>query len=233
MKKLLIGGCSFSQSMRETDNPLWKPWTDFLFEDYGKDIEIINKSRSSFGQSLIIASLMEELILRDFDVDMVIVQWSAVARAYSTNQRDFFNRILTQGEECFAPYEEEYIINKEGYEGWLTHITKTVDLEYYTASIDKILLFKYLLDSKNIPYKMFWGWEQITPEIYQQRKKWIDLVYDENFWRFGEQGGMLEWIVDKIGKDNAHISIHNSHPTTQGHEIFYNEIIKYILKPIL
>lgn len=230
MKKVLIGGCSFSQ---HNGGQGWTSWTDFLRDNHQDQIQVINRAQGSFGQSLIIKSLMDELIERDFQVDYVIVQWSAVARAYSTNQRDFFDRIMIQGEHYFAPYEEEYISNRTGYEGWVTDITNQIDLEYYTNSIDKIILFKYLLDSKNIPYTMFWGWEQITPEIYQKKKKWLDIMYDKNFWRFGEQGGMLEWIVDKLGEKESYAAPDDFHPSTKGHELFYNHIIKDILKSIL
>lgn len=233
MKKLLIGGCSFSQQTNGTENPFWKSWTDFLSEDYDKQLKIINTAESSFGQSLIIKSLMEQLIELDFKVDMVIVQWSAVARGYSTNQDDFVKRIMNQGDFKFAAYQEEYVNGYKGvtyeYEGWVTDNLNVIDLEYYTSSIDKIILFKYLLETHNIPYVMFWGWEQITPEIYQKKKKWLDIMYNENFWTFGKHGGMLEWIVDKIGKENAYVSPNDFHPSTQGHELFYNQIIKDII----
>lgn len=226
MKKVLVGGCSFSQ---HNGHQGWTAWTDFFKKEYQDQIELINVAQGSFGQALIIKTLMDELIDRDFEVDYVFVQWSAVGRAYSTNQRDFFDRIMRQGEEYFAPYEEEYVINTTGYEGWVTDITNKIDEEYYVNSIDKIILFKYLLESKNIPYTMFWGWEQITPELYQKKKKWLDIMYDENFWRFNQNGGMLEWIVDKIGKENGYAAPDDFHPSTQGHELFYNEIIKDII----
>jgi hypothetical protein len=208
-------------------NNLWISWTDFLKRDFGNEYDIINTSKVSYGQSLIVKSLIDELIERDFQVDYVIVQWSAVSRAYSTHQRDFYDKILKEGNEKFAPYTEEYIIDSSS-EGWVTDKVKTVDLEYYTNSIDKIILFKYLLESKNIPYTMFWGWEQITSEIYKKRKKWIDIMYSGNFWRFGEHGGMSEYIIDGIGKEKGIIP-NDFHPTTKGQEYFYNTIIRNII----
>lgn len=229
MKTLLIGGCSFSQYNIDP----WISWTNLLRNEYKDQINIINRAQSSFGQSLIIQSLMDELIERDFKVDYVIIQWSAVGRAYSTNQIDFVDKIMSQGEQYFAPCAEEYVINKKGYEGWVTDINNQIDEDFYTSSIDKMILFKYLLESKNIPYTMFWGWEQLSPEFYQKKKKWIDILYDQNFWRFNGQGGMLEWIVDKLGEKNSYAAPDDFHPSTQGHELFYNHIIKDILKPIL
>ena len=94
----------------------------------------------------IIKSLMDELVERNFEVDYVIVQWSAVGRGYSTHQNDFLDKIINESTEHFAPYQEEYVID-DLKEGVVTNSINTVDLEYYTNSIDKIILFKYLLET--------------------------------------------------------------------------------------
>lgn len=233
MKKILIGGCSFSQSTgfpTETNNAKWVSWTNFLERDFSESYKIINKAQSSFGQSKIVESLLEELLKFNFDIDYVFIQWSAVGRAYSTNERDFFNRMIIQSEVPFSPHQHEYIINNDK-EGWVTDITNTISDSFYTASLTQIFLLKSLLDNKQISYTMFWGWEQLNDDIISKNKNVIDKIYDDRFWRWKDNGGMSEYIIDNIGKENGIIPT-DFHPTTKGHEFFYNTIIKDIVKNI-
>lgn len=233
MKKILIGGCSFSQSTAfptETNNAKWVSWTNFLERDFSESYKIINKAQSSFGQSKIVESLLEELLKFNFDIDYVFIQWSAVGRAYSTNERDFFNRMIIQSEVPFSPHQHEYIINNDK-EGWVTDITNTISDSFYTASLNQIFLLKSLLDNKQISYTMFWGWEQLNDDIISKNKNVIDKIYDDRFWRWKDNGGMSEYIIDNIGKENGIIPT-DFHPTTKGHEFFYNTIIKDIVKNI-
>lgn len=233
MKKILIGGCSFSQSTgfpTKTNNAKWVSWTNFLERDFSESYKIINKAQSSFGQSKIVESLLEELLKFNFDVDYVFIQWSAVGRAYSTNERDFFNRMITQWEVPFSPHCHEYIVN-EDKEGWITNLTNQISDSFYTASLNQIFLLKSLLDSKQISYTMFWGWQQLNDDIVSKNKNVVDKIYDERFWRWKDNGGMSEYIIDNIGKENGIIPT-DFHPTTKGHEFFYNTIIKDIIKNI-
>lgn len=233
MKKILIGGCSFSQNTgfptRECI-PKWTSWTDFLDREYNKSYTIINRAQSSFGQSRIVETLLEELLKFNFNIDYIFVQWSAVGRAYSTNERDFFNRMVVQSEVPFSPHQHEYILNNDK-EGWITNVANQISDSFYTASLNHIFLLKSLLDSKNIPYTMFWGWEQLNNNTITKNKNLIDKIYDEKFWRWKNKGGMSEYIIDNIGEDTGIIK-NDFHPTTKGQEFFYNTIIKDILKKI-
>lgn len=225
MKKVLIGGCSFSQ---HNGGQGWTSWTDFLRDNHQDKIEVINKAQGSFGQSRIVESLLEELIKQNFQIDYCIIQWSAVGRAYSTTEKDFFERLITQYEIPFSPHRHEYMMTGDK-EGWVTDLTKEIEESFYKASLTQMILMKNLLENHNIPYTMFWGWEQITPIMESNTQDLINQIYNENFWRFNQNGGMLEWIVDKIGTKNAHVSMDDFHPSTKGHELFYQEVIKPII----
>lgn len=233
MKKILIGGCSFSQyqgSPTPSYKPKWKPWTDFLLDEFGEKFKIINRAQSSFGQGMIAQSIIEELIRYNFEVDYVIVQWSAVGRSYGLNKKDFIDRVVQNGELQFTPYMEEYVTDKSlgevtGSNPLLNVINETAS-HFYTASLMKILMLKSLLEYKKLPYLMFWGWKQITPEIEYENKKLIELIYDERFWRFGEHGGMNEYIVSNLGKEVGLVGKGDFHPSTKGQELFYNDIVK-------
>ena len=75
---ILIGGCSFSQSqIDESDNAPWLPWSDLV---QGKKE---NCATSSYGQGMIVRSIIEKIELQKFNPSFVIVQWSAVQRGLS------------------------------------------------------------------------------------------------------------------------------------------------------
>ena len=226
-KKILIGGCSFSQHTGfPTGNvtPLWTSWTDVFERDFSNKFNIINTAQSSFGQGMISQSIVRELIKYNFDIDHVIIQWSGITRAYALSETKFIEKVIRQTELQFLPYSNEYIVNGNK-EDWVTDTLNTVSSHFYTYSLYQIFLTKCMLESKNIPYTMFWGWEQITPEIEAQHKQVLDLIYDENFWRFNEHGGMAEYTISKLGREVA-ILKGDFHLTTVAQSMFYEDIIK-------
>lgn len=184
-RKILIGGCSFSQYQNPINNPAWISWTNFLMDDLEPEFRIINRAQSSFGQNRIFDSMLEELIRYSFEIDYVLVQWSAVTRDISHTISD--------------PYK---------------------------SSLNRIFTLKTLLKSKNIPYKMFWGWQQITSDIEEHNKKILGLIYDEDFWTINNHGGMSEYIIEKVGREVGLVSKDDFHPSTTGQEYFYKNIVK-------
>jgi hypothetical protein len=234
MKTMLIGGCSFSQTQK-SQNTGWIPWSDLVENEYGNEFKIINCAKSSFGQSKIVESVINELIANNFEIDYAIIQWSAIGRSYANNESNFISKLIQQNELLFSPYQHEYINRLSGeelpyYQNWgIPTITNTISSAMYKSSLTQIFLLKTLLNFKKIPYKMFWGWEQITSEIENENKKILDLIYDTNFWLYGQQGGMSEYIIDNIGFDIGIIP-NDFHPSNKGHEFFYNEVIKNIIK---
>lgn len=232
-KRMLIGGCSFSQYQGPpTDNykPKWIPWTDLLMNEFEDRFNIINRAQSSYGQGMIVESIMKELIRYNFEVDYVIIQWSAVGRSYALNKKDFIDRVVQNGELQFTPHLEEYVTGKTlGEVTGKNPLTDTIDVtssHFYTASLIKILMMKTVLENKNIPYKMFWGWQQITPEIELENRQILNLIYDENFWRFNNHGGMSDYIVSHLGKTTALVGNGDFHPSTTGQRFFYDNIVK-------
>lgn len=226
MKKILIGGCSFSKFSDSSSK--WKSWTDFMQEDWSDHFTIINRARSSFGQSKIAESIVNELIKNKFDVDFVFIQWSAVGRGYASNEMTFIERMHKQKQVFFAPHEHEYLIDGNLKQHDVTTMDKIVSKLYYEYSLTQIFLTKTLLQYHNIPYKMFWGWEQITPDLEQELSGLLDLIYDNNFIRFGKHGGMSEHIIKNVGVTKG-ILKGDFHPSTAGQSFFYDEVIKNII----
>jgi hypothetical protein len=234
MKKILIGGCSFSQYSgfpNENVKPIWTSWTDFFLRDYSSTFNITNRAQGSFGQSRIVETITDELIKNNFNIDYVIIQWSAIGRGYSINESSFFERMVIQSEVPFSPHIHEYISNNDK-EGWVTNLTNTISKSFYTTSLNQILLMKSLLELKGIRYKMFWGWEQLTPVIENETRSLLNLIYDDSFWRHGNHGGMSEWILSNMNDEEGFVGNGDFHPSTKGHEFFYNTIIKDILNEI-
>jgi hypothetical protein len=227
MKKIVVGGCSFSQTqgsfvdIKNISKKEWIPWTDILKEHYKDDIVLINKAKSSYGQSRIVESVLEGLLENKFEVDYVIAQFSAIGRGYSSNIDEFFKKV----------YEDEtfHILLGSGENTSLNHKKITnretkVENEWYKHSILQILMLKNILQNHNIPYKFFWGWEQIDEEIWFKNNDIFEEIYDDNFWLYGEHGGMSEYIIDSIGADEGIIP-NDFHPTSMGHFLFFENII--------
>jgi hypothetical protein len=224
MKKLLIGGCSFSCSQKDIKDPLWIPWTDMLSYDYDKYIKIINTSESSFSQTNITEKILHQLLENDFDVDCVIIQWSAIGRSYATSINEFYKRVFEDDRLEFLPYLNEYMLFSDKRD-WVTNKINIIDDSFYLHSLSQMIMIKLILDSKQIPYMMFWGWEQITKKIKEDNSKLFEKLYDQNFWRYRDNGGMLEYCTLLLNKKNVVIK-NDFHPTTKSHKLFYENIIK-------
>ena len=90
---ILIGGCSFSQSqINDPGNAPWLPWSD-LVETPNRNV-----ATSSYGQGMIVRSIIEQIELKSKTPSFVIVQWSAVQRGYTSNQTDVVEAIVKNRE---------------------------------------------------------------------------------------------------------------------------------------
>ena len=106
----------------------------------------------------------------------------------------------------------------------LPEIENYIGKEYALDSILSIIALKNYLENKGIKYKMFWGWKQVMDDKYDILLK---SLYNENFWLYGEHGGMSEWILDNVGSDGL---LGCGHPSTKGHQHFYKNIISDWIK---
>ncbi len=230
MKKLIIGGCSFSCSQKDIKDPIWTPWSDMLLSEYHHNIEIINTAQSSFSQTNIAEKILNQLIQNDFNADLVIIQWSAIGRSYATSINDFYKRVIKDDALEFLPYLNEYMLSSDKKD-WVTNKINIIDNSFYLHSLSQMLMIKLILNSKKIPHIMFWGWEQITPKIKESNYKIFKSLYDEDFWRFNENGGMLEYCTSVLKNKNSVVE-NDFHPTTESHIKFYQNIIKPKIKNI-
>jgi hypothetical protein len=234
MNNILINGCSFTQS-RINDRPdwinsdrSWIPYSDLLYHEYKDKIEVTNLGLDSASNGLIYNNTLNELIKKDFKYDFVITQWSAVMRAHTKTVEEFSNSLPTGTIEASVHFHE-YLLRGKMELGEVTNTLNRIESSFYTHTLLLIYSLQQILKSQNIPYFMFWGWEQITDEVYDTHRYIFDKIYNNNFWRFNLHGGMNEYIIDLIGKKHALIS-HDFHPSTKGHKLFYEDIIKPLIK---
>ena len=89
MKKILIGGCSFSENMNGKEYR-WVPWSKLL--SLNSNIEIKNTATSSYGQPKISESITNELLKNTYD--LVILQWSGISRGYKLNETPPLSELL-------------------------------------------------------------------------------------------------------------------------------------------
>ena len=57
---IFINGCSFSETQYERGG-VWKPWSDYLIDDYSMHGEIFNQAVSSNGQGKILDTTIETI----------------------------------------------------------------------------------------------------------------------------------------------------------------------------
>jgi len=224
---VLITGCSFTQGNNDSPsgNEMWIPWSNLVHFD-GYDVR--NVAKSSYGQGKIVQSVVQFLEESDQRPDLVIIQLSAILRGYSTNVNDFYFRITNQRESFFLLHDDDYITPDAGWVHKVSIAEDELDSETHWNAYTKVLLLKTYLQQKNQDYIMFWGWNQLENCPTNIKLLWKKNIYDENFWSYGTWGGMSEYITDKIGKKG--IIPMDFHPSTEGHQLFYNDIIKPKLK---
>lgn len=233
MNNILICGCSFTQS-RINDRPewinsdrSWIPYSDLLYHEFPNKIKNIGQDSASNGW--IYNTTLAELLKNNFSYDFVIIQWSAVMRAHFPDSNlEGITKNWPVGNPSVGPHLFEYIARDGLTNGNVTNLLNEVSSHFYLNTLIYIYSLQKILESNNIPYLMFWGWEQITDKIYQEYKYIFNKIYNKNFWKFGKNGGLSEYCISKLG-ENKSILKDDFHPTTEAHNLFYEDIIKPIL----
>ena len=98
MKKILIGGCSFSAGGINQ----YHIWSEQL--KGSKLVEVKNVARGSYGQGLITQTVVDELIQSDFEYDFVTVQFSAISRSVGGNLDEVLKKIHNNPNEDVSEY---------------------------------------------------------------------------------------------------------------------------------
>ena len=224
---IFVNGCSFSETQKNHNNPMWKPWSDYLCDVYSPHGQFFNTALSSNGQGKILDTTIEGIESYQGKIEMAIIQFSAISRGYGKTYNDFVAQVIESTNYQALLHQEEYMLDSTG---GVTSLTKYIDMLYYKSSLCKIIAIKNYLENKKIPYLFFWGWQQITEEICKDPaiNSLLKKCYDGNWWRFGEHGGLSEWGIHQFGKDAA-ILPEDFHPTTLVHSSFWETIIKPII----
>ena len=237
-KKVLIAGCSFSMDtgwVENINNSVWIGYSNMLKELSKDKLEVDIIAEPSSGNGKIQQKLIDKLLNNNFNYDLVIVQWSAIARGLFRNTNDLMesDADTIQDMSNFISTLYDYTTKSNLEHHYVSDIVHRVENSYYIKSLTDMLGTKLLLEKKNIPHLMYWGWQQI-PEDESNLiiDKLSDMLYDDNFWRFKNHGGMSEYIVNNIGEADG-IVPKDFHPSTKGQELFYNEIIRNKIKHYL
>lgn len=202
MKRILIGGCSFSEYISDREYP-WISWSKLLSYN---DLDITNLAKSSYGQPKISETLTDEILISPTPYDLVIVQWSGVTRGYKLVETPSLNDVLELTKTLNKAHADEII---EG-------IVNLSHQEYIKRSLTQMYLFQNFLETKKIPYLAFWGWQQITAEHLNDTtiSNLISNIYNDN-WIFTEKNnGITE-------ECKYSVRLADFHPTTKCHNNFY------------
>ena len=211
MKRILIGGCSFSEYINGREYP-WIPWTQLLSHN---DLDITNLAKSSYGQPKISETLTDEILDSVTPYDLVIVQWSGVSRGYKLIETPSLNDVLELTKNLNKAHADEIV---EG-------IVNLSHQEYIKRSLTQIYLFQNFLETKKIPYLFFWGWQQITAEHLNDTtiSNLISNIYNDN-WIFTEKNNGMNEECDSSRR------LEDFHPTTKCHNKFYFSKLKPIIE---
>lgn len=232
-KRLLIGGCSFSEPKGYIDNNgeyyghgAWIPWSDLLCREQQDSWIVKNTSKGSYGNGLIANKIIDTILRNEKTPDLVIVQWSAIGRAYSLNEKDFVKRVIedaANGGIEFAPHMQEYI-SQNGREGWVTNVVDKISDSFYQTSFIHMIGLQLFLESRGIPYFTFWGWSQLDDELKERFKPYLDMLYNKNW--FKSENSMSQYIQDKFIGGDGIMGNGDFHPSSKGQEYFYETVIK-------
>jgi len=213
---LLVSGDSFT-----VDNA----WPRFL-KEHNPQIKGYKNVAMGNGSNLYIARSVIDSVLEMDNVDYVICQWTIDLRRSVQDAKKY---VWWNG---LPSYQIAEMYNN-------VELIENRVMEFRT--LENILRTQWFLESKNIKYKFFFGWETDFQRC-EQFRLYQELNLD-NWWQFnveegiqqlpqkdyhkynnnsieGNWNGMLEWVVCNVenGIDHTH------HPSREAHERFAIEV---------
>lgn len=222
---LLVSGDSFTVHGGEDYT-----WSRFL-KEHNPQIKGYKNVAMGNGSNLYIARSVIDSVLEMDNVDYVICQWTIESRGSAPDAQ---KNVWWNG---LPSYQVAEMYN---------YVELIEDDVTEFRTLENILRTQWFLESKNIKYKFFFGWETNFQRCEQFR------LYDElnldNWWQFnveegkqplpqkdyhrymngpieGNWNGMMEWVVCNLenGIDHTH------HPSREAHERFAKEVaLKWI-----
>ena len=206
--KILVSGCSFSQSQpgyNPRDDKQWKPWSDFLAEDF----QVKNVAKGSMGNFGISKSIVKE-ILDGYQPDLVIIQWSGIARRFTKKDSDLVMEVLKTSTKS---------LELVGLDLFSESMIDKYSEDIADGSLQEILLVQEFLEKRKIPYLCFWGWR----EIWKYGMETAELFYNDNWFLLNDNNlGFLEFVEENL--DSSYI-LDCGHPNTDAHKLLYKKEI--------
>lgn len=165
---------------------------------------------------------------------------------------------LVEGRQWENHYTDSIILLRTTDHGhnWYQHRTtagKIIDKYNQTVGFDqrKMLTYEHIASLQwyckinDIPLFCFWGWDEQDIDPYNKEvvNASRDLVDWDNFWLYGETGGMAEWMIAQGHHGCLDEDVTNNpprgwsfdlvtgkrsmigHPTTEAHKDFCDQII--------
>ena len=228
-KNVLIGGCSFSESKYSEMSQVgdWVPYSDLIQKNH-PNLYLKNTARASASNTEISENIVNEIVNSNFNYDFVIVQWTAIGRNVGMGEKEWLSYCVENNLIDRLSNYDEYS-DKKLPEGRTSSQNDLVSYYHYKKSLIKIKLTQSFLEYHKIPYVFFWGWRQITDDVYKEHKKLVDTIYSANWWYPNHRyDGFLQYVINNIGEEDG-ISNDNLHPSSEGHLSFFNNIVNPIL----
>lgn len=238
MKNIVIAGCSMSSDVTSLD-PVQKDnsksknylgWPYFL-DNQNSNFTIINASRDAADNGTIYRNLKyiikQNSSKTDWSDTIVFVQWTAVDRhsIFSESENDWLLSAQHNTHPDFIKYYKYEHIPEKALQTTLDNISNT----------------QKFLESKNIKYKMFFGWNVLDDDVdlegnnIDTSKFWFYSGEHWNTWKEGDSnivkyGGINEWIRENVSQEiwsresTGHMS-GDKHPSNKAQMQFCQQVI--------
>ena len=240
MKKLIVGGCSFTF---ETWN-----WPTYVARDIGCGLK--NTGMGSMGNGLISKRLIYEIeqhlkIMSAQDI-VVGVMWSGIDRnEFYVNKHDLTENLDGWVENpTNVTNQKKWLITNSHWKfkkSVMWYENYHTDVGSMIKTIENILRLQWYLEHKGIKYFM-----TTYMDIFQKNLKGYKIIEHEevNYLynlidqsKFLEVNGCYEWLLENYKEDGFpknKPNVWGTHPTKEGHKEFATKVIlPHIKKHIL
>jgi Family of unknown function (DUF6071) len=213
--KLLAIGDSFTYGEELSD--LNKSWPNRLGEKLG--YAVINLGEPASSNDSIIRRLLEYLLTRSDQVDLVVIGWSMLGR------QEFADDV---GHYSVWPGYSGNLFQQDGSvwrQGLVKYFNQYHNRQYYHVRyLEQVILVQNFLKSRNIKYIMM---NVLENEYYRRGPTFFWQRYfeeiDKNYFIGFDHSGMVEWTdAAKCPKGP------NGHFLDKGHELVADKIYEHI-----
>ena len=245
IKNFIANGFSFTQTPADCPN-----WTMFVHRSLPGSVEYTNLARSGAGNDYIADSTIRYLLENrpDPSSTLVMIMWSGVSRIDLQVSQEFYDMLLDWNSKTEIS-GVNYLFSGGMGSAWPS-IPRSLFENIYMAmdhkslarrSLSRMVELKNFLENHGYNYKFmsylnYWQYKEdyysgnldFSVSYHAQGDALLDSLGQHWIWVNDEKDGLFEFAQERrlLGDDNFH-------PTSQGHELFFNNVLKSHIQGLL